>query len=101
MTALAQKYVFVTALAEFGGSSKANFVLANPTFNDSNWRAELLKDDPRRVYRVSRAVNRILQPNLGPPQAGRMTAETHSNSPNSSGAPTYRGTGYCRGRHRD
>ncbi len=62
MTALAQKYVFVTALAEFGGSSKANFVLANPTFNDSNWRAELLKDDPRRVYRVSRAVNRSSNP---------------------------------------
>jgi len=29
---------------------KADFVLANPPFNDSDWRGELLKDDKRWVY---------------------------------------------------
>jgi len=31
---------------------KADFVLANPPFNDSDWRGELLKDDKRWVYGV-------------------------------------------------
>ena len=31
---------------------KADWVLANPPFNDSDWRAELLKDDKRWVYGV-------------------------------------------------
>ena len=35
---------------------KADYVLANPPFNDSDWRGELLKDDKRWVY--------------GPPPAG-------------------------------
>jgi type I restriction enzyme M protein len=35
---------------------KADYVLANPPFNDSEWRGELLKDDKRWVY--------------GPPPAG-------------------------------
>ena len=35
---------------------KADFVLANPPFNDSDWRGELLKDDKRWVH--------------GPPPAG-------------------------------
>jgi type I restriction enzyme M protein len=35
---------------------KADYVLANPPFNDSDWRGELLKDDKRWVY--------------GPPSAG-------------------------------
>jgi type I restriction enzyme M protein len=29
---------------------KADYVLANPPFNDSDWRGELLKDDQRWVY---------------------------------------------------
>ena len=29
---------------------KANYVLANPPFNDSDWRGELLRDDKRWVY---------------------------------------------------
>ena len=29
---------------------KADYVLANPPFNDSDWRGELLKDDKRWVY---------------------------------------------------
>jgi type I restriction enzyme M protein len=31
---------------------KADYVLANPPFNDSDWRGELLKDDQRWVYGV-------------------------------------------------
>ncbi|MBP7620058.1 MAG: SAM-dependent DNA methyltransferase [Gemmatimonadales bacterium] len=31
---------------------KADFVLANPPFNDSDWRGELLRDDKRWVYGV-------------------------------------------------
>ncbi len=31
---------------------KADYVLANPFFNDSDWRGELLKDDKRWVYGV-------------------------------------------------
>src|SRR2546427_4306535 len=31
---------------------KADYVLANPPFNDSDWRGELLKDDKRWVYGV-------------------------------------------------
>jgi type I restriction enzyme M protein len=31
---------------------KAHYVLANPPFNDSDWRGELLKDDKRWVYGV-------------------------------------------------
>jgi len=29
---------------------KADFILANPYFNDSDWRGELLRDDKRWVY---------------------------------------------------
>lgn len=29
---------------------KADYALANPPFNDSDWRGELLKDDKRWVY---------------------------------------------------
>jgi len=29
---------------------KADYILANPHFNDSDWRGELLKDDPRWKY---------------------------------------------------
>jgi type I restriction enzyme M protein len=36
---------------------KADFVLANPPFNDSDWRGELLKDDKRWVYGVPPAGN--------------------------------------------
>jgi type I restriction enzyme M protein len=31
---------------------KADYVLANPPFNDSDWRGELLKDDKRWVYGI-------------------------------------------------
>jgi type I restriction enzyme M protein len=31
---------------------KADYVLANPPFNDSDWRGELLKEDKRWVYGV-------------------------------------------------
>jgi hypothetical protein len=31
---------------------KADYVLANPPFNDSDWRGELIKDDKRWVYGV-------------------------------------------------
>jgi len=31
---------------------KADYVLANPPFNDSDWRGELLKNDPRWAYGV-------------------------------------------------
>ena len=36
---------------------KADYVLANPPFNDSDWRGELLKDDKRWVYGVPPARN--------------------------------------------
>ena len=36
---------------------KADYVLANPPFNDSDWRGELLKDDNRWVYGVPPASN--------------------------------------------
>ncbi|HYH44063.1 MAG TPA: class I SAM-dependent DNA methyltransferase, partial [Thermoanaerobaculia bacterium] len=36
---------------------KADYVLANPPFNDSDWRGELLKGDPRWVYGVPPAGN--------------------------------------------
>jgi len=36
---------------------KADFVLANPPFNSSDWRGELLKDDKRWVYGVPPAGN--------------------------------------------
>jgi type I restriction enzyme M protein len=36
---------------------KADYVLANPPFNDSDWRGELLKDDPRWAYGVPPAGN--------------------------------------------
>src|SRR3989454_237397 len=36
---------------------KADFILANPPFNDSDWRGELLKDDKRWVYGVPPASN--------------------------------------------
>ncbi len=36
---------------------KADFVLANPPFNDSDWRGELLKDDKRWVFGTPPAGN--------------------------------------------
>jgi type I restriction enzyme M protein len=36
---------------------KADYVLANPPFNDSDWRGELLKDDKRWVYGVPPSAN--------------------------------------------
>lgn len=36
---------------------KADYVLANPPFNDSDWRGELLKDDKRWVYGMPPAGN--------------------------------------------
>lgn len=36
---------------------KANFVIANPPFNDSDWRGELLRDDKRWVYGTPPAGN--------------------------------------------
>ena len=36
---------------------KADYVLANPPFNDSDWRGELLKDDKRWVYGIPPAGN--------------------------------------------
>jgi type I restriction enzyme M protein len=36
---------------------KADYVLANPPFNDSDWRGELLKDDKRWIYGVPPAGN--------------------------------------------
>jgi type I restriction enzyme M protein len=36
---------------------KADYVLANPPFNDSDWRGELLKEDERWVYGVPPAGN--------------------------------------------
>src|SRR3954467_13219925 len=36
---------------------KADYVLANPPFNDSDWRGELLKDDKRWAYGVPHAGN--------------------------------------------
>src|SRR5436309_3983905 len=36
---------------------KADYVLANPPFNDSDWRGELLKDDKRWIYGVPPASN--------------------------------------------
>jgi type I restriction enzyme M protein len=36
---------------------KADYVLANPPFNDSDWRGELLKNDKRWVYGVPPAGN--------------------------------------------
>ena len=43
---------------------KADYVLANPPFNDSDWRGELLEDDRRWVYGVPPASQRQLR--LGP-----------------------------------
>jgi type I restriction-modification system DNA methylase subunit len=36
---------------------KADYVLANPPFNDSDWRGELLKDDKRWAYGTPPAGN--------------------------------------------
>src|SRR6202158_2180069 len=36
---------------------KADWVMANPPFNDSDWRGELLKEDKRWVYGVPTASN--------------------------------------------
>ena len=36
---------------------KADYVLANPPFNDSDWRGELLRDDRRWLYGVPPAAN--------------------------------------------
>jgi type I restriction enzyme M protein len=36
---------------------KADWVMANPPFNDSDWRGELLKEDKRWVYGVPPAAN--------------------------------------------
>ena len=36
---------------------KADYVLANPPFNDSNWNGELLRDDRRWVYGIPPASN--------------------------------------------
>lgn len=36
---------------------KADYVIANPPFNDSDWRGDLLKTDKRWVYGVPPAVN--------------------------------------------
>jgi len=36
---------------------KADYVLANPPFNDSDWRGDLLKDDKRWVYGVPPTAN--------------------------------------------
>jgi type I restriction enzyme M protein len=36
---------------------KADYVLANPPFNDSDWRGELLKDDPRWAFGTPPASN--------------------------------------------
>jgi type I restriction enzyme M protein len=36
---------------------KADYVLANPPFNDSDWRGELLKEDKRWVYGIPPAAN--------------------------------------------
>ncbi|MGE4159660.1 MAG: type I restriction-modification system subunit M [Planctomycetota bacterium] len=36
---------------------KADYVLANPPFNDSDWRGDLLKDDPRWKFGVPPAGN--------------------------------------------
>ena len=36
---------------------KADYVLANPPFNDSDWRGELLRDDKRWVYGMPPAGN--------------------------------------------
>lgn len=36
---------------------KADYVLANPPFNDSDWRGELLKNDKRWIYGVPPASN--------------------------------------------
>jgi type I restriction enzyme M protein len=36
---------------------KADYVLANPPFNDSDWRGDLLKDDPRWAYGTPPAGN--------------------------------------------
>jgi type I restriction enzyme M protein len=36
---------------------KADYVLANPPFNDSDWRGEMLKDDKRWMYGVPPASN--------------------------------------------
>jgi type I restriction enzyme M protein len=48
---------------------KADYVLANPPFNDSDWRGELLKDDKRWVYGVppaGRSAFRVIaQPLMG------------------------------------
>ena len=40
---------------------KADYVLANPPFNDSDWRGELLKDDKRWMYGVPPAGNATMQ----------------------------------------
>lgn len=36
---------------------KADFILANPPFNDSDWSGQLLKDDPRWKYGIPPASN--------------------------------------------
>ena len=59
---------------------KADYVLANPPFNDSDWRGELLKEDKRWVYGVPPAGNANfawVQHFISPPcahRAGRVCA---------------------------
>ena len=36
---------------------RADFILANPPFNDSQWHGELLKEDPRWAYGIPPASN--------------------------------------------
>ncbi len=63
---------------------KADYVLANPPFNDSDWRGELLKDDKRWVYGVP--------PRATPTTPGCSTSSITSRPPGSpaSCSPTAR-----------
>src|SRR5256884_3648485 len=70
---------------------KADYVLANPPFNDSDWRGELLKDDPRWIYGVPPAGNanfawvQHFLHHLAPPGIAGFVLANGSMSSNQSG----------------
>jgi hypothetical protein len=67
---------------------KADYVLANPPFNDSDWRGELLKDDKRWVYGVPPGQRQLrLGAALHPPP-GADRASPASCSPTARCRPT-------------
>jgi N-6 DNA Methylase len=54
---------------------KADYVLANPPFNDSDWRGELLRNDKRWVYGTPPAGNANFETSDSNGRKGRLAAD--------------------------